>query len=104
MILPIEILSTPVSAIFLTDLKLTFPEAWMIEVILIGVVVILVMGIMVQSRFTELEKKVDKQFQLSRENKETLDNIRTEQNWLSADLRGEVEEVLDMVKNKENKD
>jgi sensor domain CHASE-containing protein len=76
----------------------------MIEVILIGVVVILVMGIMVQSRFTELEKKVDKQFQLSRENKETLDNIRTEQNWLSADLRGEVEEVLDMVKNKENKD
>ena len=76
----------------------------MIEVILIGVVVILVMGIMVQSRFTELEKKVDKQFQLSRENKETLDNIRTEQNWLSTDLRGEVEEVLDMVKNKENKD
>ena len=76
----------------------------MIEVILIGVVVILVMGIMVQSRFTELEKKVDKQFQLSRENKATLDNIRTEQNWLSADLRGEVEEVLDMVKNKENKD
>ena len=76
----------------------------MIEVILIGVVVILVMGIMVQSRFTELEKKADKQFQLSRENKETLDNIRTEQNWLSADLRGEVEEVLDMVKNKENKD
>ena len=76
----------------------------MIEVIFIGVVVILVMGIMVQSRFTELEKKVDKQFQLSRENKETLDNIRTEQNWLSCDLRGEVEEVLDMLNNKENKD
>lgn len=76
----------------------------MIEVIFIGVVVILIMGIMVQSRLTELEKKVDKQFQLSRENKETLDNIRTEQNWLSTDLRGEVEEVLDMVKNKENKD
>ena len=62
------------------------------------------MGIMVKGKLNQNKKKVDKQFQLSRENKETLDNIRTEQNWLSADLRGEVEEVLDMVKNKENKD
>ena len=72
-----------------------------VSLIFIGILVLIGIGILSQSRLNSLENKVKKLDKLSLENKKILDKLNQETIWIIKDLEGEVLELQKILK--ENK-
>ena len=75
-----------------------------INLVFLGVIVILIIGILTQSRLTNLEKKLEKQSKLSIENNKILEKLSQDTIWLIKDLEGEILELQNIIKNNKKGD